>query len=580
MDYLNEVEKELDLSPKDRKRVMDEVRVRYDTIRGELADSGMSKIEAAREAAEKMGRPDIVASGLMAEPHAGSWRTAALAAFPYFSLVFIALIYVMAQAMIPSVAVGLKWVCCLGLSLTLIIGSGLSLRKDHRPDWLATWLPMAIQLPGALLLIYFRHTSVDHISWLNNPAFYVCMAVVFSTIQVIQPRLSIRRTAILVSMAALVLLAFLLLRGQSWNMIFIMGFIYVSSIRLYAGHNNGNICQTALFLYSIMSIPPVLDHFFSIPNIHEQVNTYQYHLHIASTVICSTVMGTAAVMYVRTPTKRSKLAALCLGILMWFEIPMFWHALSEAQAVTYSDTVRNFLNALCFIIPIMIPVILFDSMSPGGKLRQVADKLKALTMKHQKPVRIIATMLVLSLVTSVIVGYRYTISMTPTYGQIRRTVADHKQGRNYQVGSSLVARLEGSGIAFRPSRLRDTYQSYVILHYLMTEFLDSLDPGDIEFARRNEGKVPLRLLNDIQQKSLLRIMWYVGFETGNLQQPYVQLSRSCGMISLCIRLSPDRTCSMGLGPIDSKPSEWTYEDQRDVVGEICRGVPEPTIPQD
>ena len=166
MDFLNEVEKKLDLPSAEKKQVMRELESHYHEVEGELLASGMNECEAAREAARRLGDPQDIAQRMQAVHYRASWKSALVSIIPILGWVFwFAWKYpgsgqiVHAMNSTGHYLFTLSWIVIVGISIRELIAR-------RRPVWLATWLASVLVMGYPLL---FRRWIYAFISPTDSP---------------------------------------------------------------------------------------------------------------------------------------------------------------------------------------------------------------------------------------------------------------------------------------------------------------------------------------------------------------------------------------------------------------------------
>ena len=105
-----------------------------------------------------------------------------------------------------------------------------------------------------------------------------------------------------------------------------------------------------------------------------------------------------------------------------------------------------------------------------------------------------------------------------TAAQLQKVIAGLKQGEAYREGGKYLARLEGSGMSYDPSRLHypdaNHYQLYTILVRALIDFADTITPQQMESMKKNRG-LRVTALKPDQQKLFSRLQWYACNDIGD-----------------------------------------------------------------
>lgn len=178
----------------------------------------------------------------------------------------------------------------------------------------------------------------------------------------------------------------------------------------------------------------------------------------------------------------------------------------------------------------------------------------------------------------------YQPTRLATYDELQEAVAKMKRGEAYRVGGNYITRLERSGVKFDPARLNDnSYQYCVIVSRVSLDFIITITPEQIETMRMERGLQVSSLSKD-QLRLLQRMAWYsgrTGSDTGHLSGMLwiSNLSRGRGVQTSWKWTRPDGlpdNLRFGLEDVSvdiRKNMAAEPTKARDVVGDICRGIP-------
>lgn len=162
MDFLEKVERQLDLPPAEKSQVMRELKSHYEEMRDQLIASGTDPAVVEAETAQKMGEPGDIAARLSVVHNRASWKSALLAAAP-FALPILALTLVPTASRSWNI-LGMVLLGVFGVILFIL---GLrQLLHGWRPVWLATWLAGMLGITFVLspyLPVISRSLHVDYI---------------------------------------------------------------------------------------------------------------------------------------------------------------------------------------------------------------------------------------------------------------------------------------------------------------------------------------------------------------------------------------------------------------------------------
>lgn len=159
MDYVESVERQLDLPSNDKKQVTRELRAHFDELREELIASGMGEAQTAQEAARRLGDPALVAAQITNVHSRMSWGSAFLAAAP---LVIAALIGRPLSTQYRPSLDAVWFVMLVAFATVTTAGCVREFIRDRRPIWVATWLAGALRSLYWINTEVFRHSEFAH----------------------------------------------------------------------------------------------------------------------------------------------------------------------------------------------------------------------------------------------------------------------------------------------------------------------------------------------------------------------------------------------------------------------------------
>lgn len=319
MDFLKEVEKRLDMSSGEKMRVMSEVRSHYLELEEELVKSGMSKIDAGYEASRRMGYPDHVAARFQSVSRAVSWKSSLLTALPAVAFFAVAVTCGIVGSHSPSPrTLPLMWTSLLlALTLVMAVGSIMRLSAGRRPEWLATWLPLAIVMPNVLVLEGSANLAG------------ISLVLMLGILGAWALRGSVKYAGAVIALAAIAswrIAAF----ASPLDIVFIAAVMLVLlntvAIKLFAGHEYGNSTQSALFLLSFYNCM-----FLGLNIVSNLFRSWQpgHQGDIVALFLLGTLSGFAA----RSTDKRLKITALFIGSPLIWMVMLTWTGFEMGAAI-------------------------------------------------------------------------------------------------------------------------------------------------------------------------------------------------------------------------------------------------------
>jgi len=251
-EFLMEIDRRLDLPLDKRISVMRELVSHYHEIRDELVESGMELTQADEEAIRRLGSPSDIATRLNAAHNSASWKSALLAAMPFFAWGICLLVQSDRARTLLEIVLGALLLC----------GSIRELVCRRRPIWLATWLGgawiavialIAHLWPNQCILITvnFLYAVVLVTVWPSRVwrwkgIGYVLVAagglwlIVLLAHYHVRPANDGMRTAVGVS-------------GYLACCLATIGSIQVFAMRVFGDRRSGNTAAASLFLFSVFA---------------------------------------------------------------------------------------------------------------------------------------------------------------------------------------------------------------------------------------------------------------------------------------------------------------------------------------
>lgn len=320
MDFLNEVEKKLDLPPAEKAQVMRELRSHYEELRDEFTGKGMDASQAEQEAARRLGEPDDLASRLQSVHCRATWKAALLTAMPFLGLILRPLAIKLALHYPCS-----HWIRSLSIHsepmlfcAVMLTGSIIALRGGKRPVWLATWLAAGIALPlwaaqKHLNPLYLADTGSDLAYWCMLTTVAAVLLFGAMTLWILWRSLRWRRITLYATILVIlaVILAYRVLPSDIFFLLCIASasvitasFVMAIALQLFARHPYGNAPLASLFLFTT--------YLYS----KQQITSY-YLLHgepLPLLMFAITVL--VVTLYARLSTWQRKLTALTAGAVL------------------------------------------------------------------------------------------------------------------------------------------------------------------------------------------------------------------------------------------------------------------------
>lgn len=148
MDYVDSVERQLDLPSNDKRQVIREIRTHFDEVKLELMATGVDEAQAEQMAAQRLGNPTLVASQISKVHSKMSWGGAVVAAAPLVAAALIGYL----RPLQPRPGLLSAWfVLLVAFAALMTVGCIREFIRDRRPVWLATWLAGALQTVNVLV---------------------------------------------------------------------------------------------------------------------------------------------------------------------------------------------------------------------------------------------------------------------------------------------------------------------------------------------------------------------------------------------------------------------------------------------
>ncbi|OFX16215.1 MAG: hypothetical protein A2Z18_02690 [Armatimonadetes bacterium RBG_16_58_9] len=315
MDFLSEVERQLDLPPAEKAQVIRELKSHYLEMRDELLAAGTDPAEAEREAARRLGEPADIASRMQQVHCRATWKSAFLAAVPLLASILVLEafgMYHLSRIMSSIIAM---------LALAALFG-GVAIRElalDRRPVWLPTWLAcglFALQKTAPALITGLKPAlpvSVVAVTavWLALPiavALLVCWK---------SPKW--RATAIAVSIAAAVVSIYSVCIDHPVPIVYRLLWLSIGSLpdvalwtmialKVFADHRHGSVTHASLFLFAYFAMAwSRISFVFARGSDYTLLHTFVPPLLLAAV---------AVLVYARASTWRDKIAVLISAIVL------------------------------------------------------------------------------------------------------------------------------------------------------------------------------------------------------------------------------------------------------------------------
>ena len=249
MDFLNEVEKRLDLPRGEKTRVMAELETHWMEVRDELIASGTNPALAGQQAGRRLGAPEDVAARLSSVHNSATWKSALLAAAPVPAL----LVLVFSQPHKgSSILSTLPFMILFGV---LLVGSVRELMHGRRTIWLASWLGASF-VPARHLSWHFYYLVSENVA--ARIDFVICVVIAACLVAGVWSNRKWRIAAIALGVAGPAFLCLYPHHGtavQSAQFILLvlginlaeMALVTLFAWQIFARHSYGNAAQAALF---------------------------------------------------------------------------------------------------------------------------------------------------------------------------------------------------------------------------------------------------------------------------------------------------------------------------------------------
>lgn len=321
MDYLKKIESQLDLSNAEREQVMRELKSHFEELKEDLIASGMTRNEARREAAKRIGDTSDVAARLSAVHNSSSWKSALLAAVPFiFSAIFILGVHHITSIVMKIAAVSV-------LAAVMLLGSIPALIRGRMPYWTAAWLGGGLTAVFAII----GYLTPLIISGTRVPSGLISVEIAAFAIAVVTPIVAWRvikrrKVAIIVSIICMIDSIYMISSGPSGSSIvpFIIGLLLALGLLIHFArsvfeeHSHGNALNASLFLFAAFGTQ-----FFITPVIYLNASPTRHWLAIEC--LCAV----AVVWFARAPQLRGKIRAIMVGTLFL----SLGSAISERQTI-------------------------------------------------------------------------------------------------------------------------------------------------------------------------------------------------------------------------------------------------------
>jgi hypothetical protein len=366
MDFIAEVDKKLDLPPAEKAHIMRELKAHYDDLRDEYIEKGMDASQAEKEAARKLGEPEVLASRLQSVHCTATWRTALLSAIPFLGWTVAKLLArTLSQGVQPSHDIRLlifAAVLTLGVVAIFLMGASiLQLVRGRRPVWSATWLAGGLLILGEVVTMAARLSSAHHE---YGPWNLFLIVLVIGGVAIwafwstpkwkwVMPGLVILQLVYFVGLSAGLMqgLKYVITRGDVivGTLLISMFLLIPVGLRLFGQHPYGNAPLASLFLFAFYGNAIMLG---------------------SPTLIIITLLpivsGLTVLAYARASTWQRKQAALAIGTFLlgmitgstYFAVP----EMSLGEGITTLFMAVSLRTLILLFVIIVIPFTFVRSM--------------------------------------------------------------------------------------------------------------------------------------------------------------------------------------------------------------------------
>ncbi|MBI2841794.1 MAG: hypothetical protein HYX78_00170 [Armatimonadetes bacterium] len=373
MDYLDRVERQLDLPPAEKEQVMLELRSHYEEIKEELVSSGMNQASAEEEAARRMGPPDEIAARMQKAHLVAGWKTTLLAIIPL--LLSLLLLTMMRSSPKPMVIGGL--IALISVSVLMLAISSFELRRGKRPVWVATWLAAGLVWPKAFAPhdpIITRNMQLNYVDVAPDIWFwrFTLLIALATAIAIWAGGRSYKWTAVTAVIAAvgigsalhyhsnpmthsLALAAF-----SSWAAIML-----IVALRLFSRDSRSMPGQASLFLFAAGWVG--YGQFHGPANlIYRQPVAYTLYLCIASALAALTVL-----LYSRSATWQTKYLSITYGIIAQAALAVRFNLRTDYLGEIYGIGVHT---SILLILVVMVPLLWERGFQSFPRIRFVVER--------------------------------------------------------------------------------------------------------------------------------------------------------------------------------------------------------------
>jgi len=298
-EFLATIDKRLDMPLDARIIVLRELASHYREIRDELTEGGMALSQADEEAVRRLGSPSNIAARLNAAHNSASWKSALLAAFPFFGWIGCLL----TGSDHARLFVGML------LGALLLAGSVRELICKRHPVWLASWLGGAwiavivaiahfwpdqiILVTSTLLFVVVLATVWPSSVWRWKGVGYVLVAAGWIWLCVALMHYHIRPANENMRMA-------IFFCGYVACCLAIIGAVQVFAMRVFGDRRNGDTAAASLFLFSLFA------GFYAVLAFHAR----------GLPVTGISILGLMVIAFARTRTWGSKAAWLASAVVL------------------------------------------------------------------------------------------------------------------------------------------------------------------------------------------------------------------------------------------------------------------------
>lgn len=328
MDFLNRIERRLDMPVGEKADVMRELTAHFDELYDEFVASGMGPARAEAAAAERMGSPLNIAARLNAAHNSASWKSALLAAAPFAA----SAVVLACGSRLASLALAAS------LGAVLLTGCIRELARGRRPVWLATWMAGCFMVAWRLLPTLAAHFAPR--------AYLSCVelsSVVYSiAVLALAAAWRARRWRETVTPLAVVCLALGHIAFAPGQHSLIVPAVVFSTIALlmyfarcvFEVHPYGNGAQASLFVLAFVTLIYL--------GMGTRVRDHD-HAFLAVLAVAELLCAGAVIWFVRAPRRDLKRWAITVCLMLWMVGPLGFSQFSRGHLANYPLVVSGLL---------------------------------------------------------------------------------------------------------------------------------------------------------------------------------------------------------------------------------------------